>query len=215
MGNKIITTLDKIDLKGQWSEEEIKRWKTLLLLMSHLSTLQLNISTELEELYTSKGIYRFSIKHKHKEIKKLIAEHSQDNFFKKFQNNHIDLYTNDAEALESVVYAWAGLQHSAKFFDFPCLNLNLAATQAFDTAKKRGKVSNNTTDQMQITAIKGEVNELFNASYNPSIHLAEYTEQMEEAADVIIATLTLLSRKNIDINRLIQQKMEYNKSRND
>ena len=67
---------------------------------------------------------------------------------------------------------------------------------------------------MQINKIKEEWGELFRASNNASIHIP-YTEQQEEAVDVIIATLTLLHGQGIDINKLIGAKVDYNAKRKD
>lgn len=88
------------------------------------------------------------------------------------------------------------------------------AKKALKTAIKRGKVTDKTTDWKQIVAISGELNELVDATEKRSAHIP-FTEQEEEAADVIIATLTFLARKGVDVDMLLIAKMSYNANRED
>lgn len=93
------------------------------------------------------------------------------------------------------------------------LSFNYLAEKALETAIKRGKVDSRTTDIEQIAAIRAELAELADATENKSLHLPCFTEQEEEAADVIIATLTYLARKNADVDLLLIAKMSYNTNR--
>ena len=93
------------------------------------------------------------------------------------------------------------------------LSFNYIAKKALETATKRGKVDSRTTDMEQIAAIRAELAELADATENKSLHLPCFTEQEEEAADVIIATLTYLARKNADVDLLLIAKMSYNANR--
>lgn len=93
------------------------------------------------------------------------------------------------------------------------MSLNYMAKKALETAAKRGKVDSWTTDMEQIQAIRAELAELADATERKSLHLPCFTEQEEEAADVIIATLTYLARKNVDVDLLLIAKMSYNAKR--
>lgn len=93
------------------------------------------------------------------------------------------------------------------------LSLNYMAKKALETATKRGKVDSRMTDMEQIAAIRAELAELADATEKKSLHLPCFTEQEEEAADVIIATLTYLARKNVDVDLLLIAKMSYNAKR--
>ena len=87
------------------------------------------------------------------------------------------------------------------------------AGKALKTATKRGKVDSRTTDIEQIQAIMDELMELVDATEKKSAHIPYFTEQEEEAADVIIATLTYLARKGVDVDFLLISKMSYNANR--
>ena len=93
------------------------------------------------------------------------------------------------------------------------MSLNYMAKKALEVAIKRGKVDSRTTDMEQIAAIRAELAELADATQKKSAHIPYHTEQEEEAADVIIATLTYLARKNVDVDMLLISKMSYNANR--
>ena len=210
-------SLDKIKCKCDWTKEELHRKKTIELLICQISTLQSNLAQELEGIYKDHGFYNYSIKKNHKRIQELVKENVNQQFYRGLTDEQGQIFSNNAEDLERLVYVWAGLaQAKEEWFECDGVNLNLVARQSFDTAKKRGKINNYTSDIMQLDAIKAELNELRSASTNPSIHLEGYTEQEEEAADVIISTLTFLSMKGVsNINKLLMKKMKYNQNRED
>lgn len=147
----------------------------------------------------------------------MVKENVNQQFYRGLTDEQGQIFSNDAEDLERLVHVWAGLaQAKEEWFECDGVNLTLAAMESFDTAKKRGKINNYTSDIMQLDAIKAELNELRAASTNPSIHLEGYTEQEEEAADVIISALTFLSMKGVsNINKLLMKKMKYNQNRED
>lgn len=210
-----LTTLDKID--AIFSEEDKTRRNILLLLASHLSSLQLNIALEIEQIYRKNNVYGFTIKHNHEKIKKMIRDNNSGVFFSRMNNDQAYAYAEDGEDFERLVYTWAGLEHpSGKDGMIRAVNLNLAAREAWECAVARGKIKGmgRVIAPLQIAKIKEEVRELFEASNNQSIHIP-YTEQQEEAIDVIISTLTLLHGQGIDINTLLEAKMDYNARRTD
>ena len=209
-----VTTLDKIEVL-KWNPESKNRRNVLLSLAGQLSDLQANIAVELEQIYKAHGVYGFEIKHNHKQIKKLIKENTSSEFFKRINDQQAIAWGEDGETLERMVYSWAGLEHPRGKDDaINGINMNMAAREAYNCAVERGKIGKYNSALMQIGKIKEELNELMNASNNKSIHI-NYTEQQEEAADVIISTLTLLHGQGIDINKLIRDKMVYNAKRVD
>lgn len=210
--NIIPVPLSEIDCNKDWTEEEMDHRNLLLLLASQLSTLQTNIAKEIEQMYKNKGWYTFEVKHNHKRILQLLKDNTSNDFFKRMNRECELAYSGDAESLERVVYSWAGIEHpSGKNGEISAVNLNLAAQQAYKSAVARGA---KVIPVLQLEKIKEELRELCCASLNRSIHIP-YTEQQEEAADVIISTLTLLHGQGIDINKLIDDKMEYNSKRKD
>lgn len=209
------TTLTELYKKLEWSEEELRQHNILLLLLSQLSTLQGNIAKEIEDLYNKKGIYTMALKHNHKKIKDLIKNNAAPEFFRRMNMEQAEDYAEDSEKLERIVYQWAGLEMmSQEGLKADGLNLNHTAKMAKACAVKRGKVSERTTFMQRVGAIQDEVWELRNSTERYSKHIF-YTEQQEEAADVIIATLSFLADEAVDINQLITDKMKYNEKRND
>ena len=59
-----------------------------------------------------------------------------------------------------------------------------------------------------------EVNEFAEASEDKkSEHLPEYTEAQEELADIIIGCMTELFKRGIDVDKIIDAKIEINEQR--
>ena len=59
-----------------------------------------------------------------------------------------------------------------------------------------------------------EVNELAEASEDKkSEHLPEYTEAQEELADIIIGCMTELFKRGVDVDKIIDAKIEFNEQR--
>lgn len=90
------------------------------------------------------------------------------------------------------------------------MNVNVLAGMALAGVVRRGKLDNVKSEKDQIVAIEAELNELKAAIDNTSEHLPRYSEREEEAADVIIATLTYLAMKGTDIDSLLMDKIIFN-----
>jgi NTP pyrophosphatase (non-canonical NTP hydrolase) len=96
--------------------------------------------------------------------------------------------------------------------EIPRIN-NLAQT-AFDTAIIRGKTARDMNHLDTFFGILSELKEFREASeIDPSEHLSEYTQAQEELTDVLICCLTELHRRGVDVERIIKEKIEFNKTR--
>ena len=94
------------------------------------------------------------------------------------------------------------------------IDLNDIASQCAECARKRGKTKGDVEHWQTAGGISDELMEFIKASENePSGHLPEYTEAVEELADVLIVCLTELNRRNVDVERVITDKLEFNKHR--
>lgn len=99
--------------------------------------------------------------------------------------------------------------------------LDKLSAKALECAVKRGKVDltnifkrNSRTAKLnkQKQAITAELVEFLTATEKSS-KCVPFTEDEEEAADVIIATMTYLAMKGVSVERLISSKMNYNETR--
>ena len=96
------------------------------------------------------------------------------------------------------------------------ITLNTLAKKCFEIALKRKKIVETTSPKAVVLAISSEWRELAEAGKERSTHIPSWSEREEEAADVIIATLTYLERigcKNIE--QLLKDKVEFNSYRVD
>ena len=92
--------------------------------------------------------------------------------------------------------------------------INKLAEQAFNNAIIRGKTSKDTTHDDTFFGIFEELREFRVASeFGKSKHLPEYTEAQEELADVLIRCLSELHRRGVDVEKIIKDKVEFNKTR--
>jgi NTP pyrophosphatase (non-canonical NTP hydrolase) len=92
--------------------------------------------------------------------------------------------------------------------------INKLAEQAFNNAIIRGKTSKDTTHDDTFFGILEELREFRVASeFGKSKHLPEYTEAQEELADVLICCLTELHKRGTDVEKIIKDKVEFNKTR--
>ena len=92
--------------------------------------------------------------------------------------------------------------------------INDLARQAFNNAIIRGKTSKDATHNDSFFDILDELKEFKDASeFQKSEHLPEYTEAQEELADVLICCLTELHRRGTDIEKILRDKIEFNKTR--
>ena len=96
------------------------------------------------------------------------------------------------------------------------ITLNKLAVKCYRTAIKRGKIGKHSSPKAIITAISKEWRELCEATEYRRNHIPKYSECEEEAADIIIASLTYLQRIGCrDIEQLIKDKINFNAQRED
>lgn len=99
------------------------------------------------------------------------------------------------------------------------IDLNKYARTAMVSAVLRGKVSI-TSDlderHANLKSLYEEVEEVKQASeLHPSEHLPNYTEVEEELADVLIGTLTELTVRGVNVEKIIRDKVRFNNKRKD
>lgn len=94
------------------------------------------------------------------------------------------------------------------------ITLNKLAKKCREIALRRKKVTIHSSHMGLAIGISVEWRELCNASKYKSRHLPHYSEREEEAADVIIATLTYLECIGCEnVEQLIKDKIEFNSNR--
>lgn len=94
------------------------------------------------------------------------------------------------------------------------IEINQLAQTAFNTAIIRGKTAKDINHLDTFFGIFSELKEFRDASeIEKSEHLQEYTQAQEELADVLICCLTELHRRGVDVERIIKEKIEFNKTR--
>lgn len=91
--------------------------------------------------------------------------------------------------------------------------MNKLAKTSYENALKRGKITPEDTQEIVYLGILAELNEYIDATDNPSEHLPQYTERQEELADVLICCLTELHREGVNVEKIIKEKIEFNKKR--
>ena len=92
--------------------------------------------------------------------------------------------------------------------------INKLAQTAFNTAIIRGKTSKDLSHDDTFFGFLEELREFREASeVEKSEHLPEYTQAQEELADVLICCLTELHMRGVDVERIIKDKVEFNKTR--
>lgn len=93
-------------------------------------------------------------------------------------------------------------------------NINQLAQTAFNTAIIRRKTARDMNHLDTFFGILSELKEFRKASETEkSEHLPEYTQAQEELTDVLICCLTELHRREVDVERIIKEKIEFNKTR--
>lgn len=94
------------------------------------------------------------------------------------------------------------------------MGLQEKASKAFHNALRRGKTSIYNSHQQDTESIMIEVKEFVEASEDKeSVHLPEYTEAQEELADIIIGCMTELFKRGVDVDKIIDAKIEFNEQR--
>lgn len=99
-------------------------------------------------------------------------------------------------------------------------NLNDIATETYNTAIKRGKFvpSDDVSQRHRYThdGILDELKEYAIASEErKSVHIPEYSEAEEELIDIMICCLTALRERNVDVDKILKDKVEFNKTRDE
>lgn len=99
------------------------------------------------------------------------------------------------------------------------MDLNKFGRRAYKCALLRGKISDTFGDRVKakkemIDGVGEEFDELKRASeLSVSDHLPEYSEVCEELADIVIASITELTRRGVDVEEIMHKKMKYNELR--
>ena len=92
--------------------------------------------------------------------------------------------------------------------------INQLAQTAFNTAIIRGKTSKDLSHNETFFGILDELKEFRDASeVEKSEHLPQYTQAQEELTDVLICCLTELHRRGVDVEKILTDKIEFNKKR--
>ena len=92
--------------------------------------------------------------------------------------------------------------------------INQLAQAAFNTAIIRGKTQKDLSHNETFFGILDELKEFRDASeIDKSEHLPQYTQAQEELTDVLICCLTELHRRGVDVEKILTDKIEFNKKR--
>lgn len=109
-----MTLKEEMDIQS--SEEKNERIRHKLMLVHMLSNVQCNLMNDIKEILQEGNDYRFDIKHNHKKIMAFIRETAMPKFFDKISAEATDLYMDDYEELERMIYDWAD-GHETKSYD--------------------------------------------------------------------------------------------------
>lgn len=96
--------------------------------------------------------------------------------------------------------------------------MNQIAKTTYRTAVERGKITEtndrSTQHEEAHNSLLEEIKEFSWASeVRVSNYLPGYTEAQEELADILITCLTELHRRGVDVERIVSEKVKYNKTR--
>lgn len=92
--------------------------------------------------------------------------------------------------------------------------INALAREAYNSAIIRGKTTKTPNHEENFFSIFDEFKELKEASENThSTHIPGYTETAEELADIIIACFTELHSRGVNVEYILRDKINYNKTR--
>lgn len=93
-------------------------------------------------------------------------------------------------------------------------DFNNLARRAYGNAILRGKTNKTLSHIDSFFSIFEELKELRNADERcESAHIPGYTEAAEELADILIACLTELHSRGVDIDRIVKDKINFNETR--
>lgn len=98
-------------------------------------------------------------------------------------------------------------------------DIDFIAMWSFVLACKRGKTRMELSHEDVCNGIEAELNELREATDEPSEHIPQFTQRQEELADIILSAATELlkecSKTCVLTSDVIKAKIEYNKQRKD
>lgn len=80
-----------------------------LFLLHQLWAASYDVSRDLERDFEALGVYKFEVKHAHKEIKRLLSKQTQALYRSVSLDDFIDFGT-DTDSLISLLYEWAGIK---------------------------------------------------------------------------------------------------------
>lgn len=94
------------------------------------------------------------------------------------------------------------------------MDLNKAAKRAYTNAINRKKISKSGGHQESVNSLKEEFEEFERANEDtPGDHMPNVSEAVEELTDILIGAMTELYRRDIDIEKVVHEKLKYNESR--
>ena len=95
------------------------------------------------------------------------------------------------------------------------IELNALAEQNYENCIERGRIRRFMMHYECAEGISQEVQEFVDSSeFKKSEHLPAYTEAQEELADILICAITELHRRNVNIEQIIKDKINFNLRRN-
>lgn len=92
--------------------------------------------------------------------------------------------------------------------------IDVLSEKAYNNALQRGKTSEVIDHWEDYRSIRAELEE-FCCAYEdkPSEHLPEYTQSTEELADIMIACMTELYKRNVKVSEIVMRKIQFNTKR--
>lgn len=92
--------------------------------------------------------------------------------------------------------------------------LNKRACRAYNNAVLRKKVTLYSSHQEDVDSLMEEMKEFAEASETKdSEHLPLYTEAEEELAGILICCLTELFKRGVNVDNIVDAKMDFNEKR--
>lgn len=91
------------------------------------------------------------------------------------------------------------------------IELNALAEQNYESCIERGRIRRFMNHHECVEGIGEELQEFNDSSeFRKSEHLPQYTQAQEELADILISAMTELHRRNVDIERIVTDKINFN-----
>lgn len=99
------------------NEDDNREINLRLMLLIQLSSLQMNIAQEIEQIYNAKAKYKMTIKHNHEKLKNHIRQNTNNAFWKGLTQEQIDAICEDADTLEEIIKDWCGINRETRTDD--------------------------------------------------------------------------------------------------